>query len=730
MKKNRLWYILPVLCLLLVCLPFQAQAAEGIAIDEANFPDTDFREHLRILYDKNGDGLFSQEELDSAHSIVLLPGSIQSLAGIEYFQNLEVLDCHANAIYHLDLSANTKLRELHCQNNELTTLDVSANTALTYLDCSTNLLTELDVSANVQLKDLYCFHNRITSLSLQTNPELRRLECNNNALTTLDLSANPKLDMLDCSTNALTALDVSQNKYLTNLNCSYNQISDLKFYNLLKIFSCGYNQLTSLDVRSCTRLTRLICCDNQLTSLDISQNTALNYLNCERNQLSISLSPNGTFDLATLPGFDVSKTTLWVGGSVSGSILTVDAGASTVSYAYKCSSDKACSFTLIPVAHQHSFGAWSVVEAASCEKDGTEQRICTSCNQAATRPILALGHDFAGSSEYLADASGHSKKCTRCNAPGIPQPHEGGSVTCTEPAICTVCQGNYGTALGHSFTQLMHDETHHWNQCIHCGILDEKLPHAGGTASCTKAAVCSSCMIPYGQLLAHSYSDAWRYDTAMHWKQCACGAQEGATAHSPGPAATEEIPQICTQCQAILQPATGHVTHSYTVLQNDLTHHWYKCSGCNQISQQTAHDGGTASCTSQATCSDCGTLYGQLAGHSFTLLQSDRNYHWYRCDACDAIHQKTAHSYDDTGVCADCGSSLLETPLPTLPEPTEPAPTQPVPTEQTPQPEPTAPELPPEDDGGSSLWIYLCGLLSAAVIGLGVLLAVKRKKEK
>ncbi len=64
-------------------------------------PGGDFREHLRILYDKDENGIFSQAELDSAHSILLQPGNIQSL---------EVLDCHANAVFAPDLSANTELR--------------------------------------------------------------------------------------------------------------------------------------------------------------------------------------------------------------------------------------------------------------------------------------------------------------------------------------------------------------------------------------------------------------------------------------------------------------------------------------------------------------------------------------------------------------------------------------------------------------------------------------------
>ena len=52
------------------------------------------------------------------------------------------------------------------------------------------------------------------------------------------------------------------------------------------------------------------------------------------NQITVSLSAANQFDLSTLPGFDVSRVASVTGGSISGNILTVDAGAETVSYEY------------------------------------------------------------------------------------------------------------------------------------------------------------------------------------------------------------------------------------------------------------------------------------------------------------------------------------------------------------------------------------------------------------
>jgi len=65
---------------------------------------------------------------------------IKSLAGLEWFVNLE---------------------QLFCESNSLTVLDISKNTALVRLDCYSNKLTELIGSAetNPKLSRLYCYDN-------------------------------------------------------------------------------------------------------------------------------------------------------------------------------------------------------------------------------------------------------------------------------------------------------------------------------------------------------------------------------------------------------------------------------------------------------------------------------------------------------------------------------------------------------------------------------------------
>ncbi|MBT9768811.1 hypothetical protein GPK74_02330 [Coprococcus catus] len=303
-----------------------AVQSAGVAIDDTNFPDANFRAIVEH-YDTNKDSSLSDTEIAAVEEIDCYDKGISNLKGIEYF---------------------TALRSLSCGRNQLTALDVSKNTALTYLHCSYNQLTSLDVSKNTALTKLYCYNNQLTSLDVSKNTALTYLDCWGNSLTKLDVSKNTALTYLDCGYNQLTALDVSKNTALTYLSCSYNQLTtlDVSKNTALTDLLCHNNQLTTLDVSKNTALTRLRCHNNQLTSLDVS-NTDMKYLYCSVNIYQIIVGNDRTFDLSTLPGnFDVAKTSDWSGGKVSGNTLTVDSDKDTVTYKYDCGKGKSVTFTL------------------------------------------------------------------------------------------------------------------------------------------------------------------------------------------------------------------------------------------------------------------------------------------------------------------------------------------------------------------------------------------------
>lgn len=56
----------------------------------------------------------------------------------------------------------------------------------------------------------------------------------------------------------------------------------------------------------------------------------------------------------------------------------------------------------------------------------------------------------------------------------------------------------------------------------------------------------------------HNFNGMWKSDSANHWIECTCGSKADFAVHIPGTAATETDPQVCTVCQYVITPATGH----------------------------------------------------------------------------------------------------------------------------------------------------------------------------
>ena len=181
-------------------------------------------------------------------------------------------------------------------------------------------------------------------------PNLTELYCVGNQLTELDMSQNKKLKKLQCSANQLTELDVRSNTALERLSCKENQLTELDVSNntaLMKLY-CGKNQLTELDLSQNSKLIDLDCGNNQLTSLNVDSCAEFIDFGCKGNEYPVKVSAQTrTFDLHTLPGgFDPSRASDWEGGTVSNGILTVDSGATEVTYSYDCGRGKTRRFAL------------------------------------------------------------------------------------------------------------------------------------------------------------------------------------------------------------------------------------------------------------------------------------------------------------------------------------------------------------------------------------------------
>ena len=340
-KRTRLVSALLTLAMVFTFLPFSAFAA-NTEIDfnspdfKLNFPDEEFRRFLKECCDKNGDGKL---DVDIKNMTIPTSYAIKSLEGIRFFEDLEKLDCHGIGLTELNVGKNFKLKELDCSDNQLKESYPILSSGLKKLNCSNNKLTHMNLGIlyGLNLEEVNCSNNNITNIVMDSVGELVKFDCSNNDLMALDVSQCFKLKELNCSGNQLMELDVGHQTQLTQLDCSNNK-------------------LTELNVKQNGGLISLICNDNQLTTLDLSQNHSLSKLNCAKNRLAcvdvtgisggtitangnrrpIAVRTDGKFDLTTLPGFDVGKATNWNGGSVSGTILTVENGKDEVSYQYNC----------------------------------------------------------------------------------------------------------------------------------------------------------------------------------------------------------------------------------------------------------------------------------------------------------------------------------------------------------------------------------------------------------
>ena len=171
MKRTVSVLLALVMCLGLLHVPAPAaHAAGGVAINETNFPDAAFRNHVAENYDTDGSGVISAEEIEAAVVLYVYGEGITSLQGVEYLTSLKELACTENQLTELDLSRNTALEAVFCDNNQLTALDVSGCSALWLLHCYDNSLTELDVSRNRALEYLACFGNQRTTLDISHCP--------------------------------------------------------------------------------------------------------------------------------------------------------------------------------------------------------------------------------------------------------------------------------------------------------------------------------------------------------------------------------------------------------------------------------------------------------------------------------------------------------------------------------------------------------------------------------
>ncbi|MBQ7562130.1 MAG: hypothetical protein IJS99_09955 [Synergistaceae bacterium] len=252
----------------------------SVRIDAAHFPDPHFREYVKY-FDSNGDGILSDKEIAAVRSISEGGYDVLSLAGIEYFTNLEYLSTGTSPnLTKLDVSRNTKLKELRTSSTNLIELNISGCTELQYLELYAKL-SNLDLSNCKKLQYLSLEVHEISNLDLSNSKELIKLSIVSRNLNHLDLSNNIKLQGLYCNCYSscynrgnLDNLDLSRNTELQSLGCNYSKITKLDLSNNKKLthLDISHNSIQNLDLSNNINLQYLQCISTSLDVLDLSNN--------------------------------------------------------------------------------------------------------------------------------------------------------------------------------------------------------------------------------------------------------------------------------------------------------------------------------------------------------------------------------------------------------------------------------------------------------------------------
>jgi len=259
----------------------------GVNAQIINFPDANFKDKLlaaspsyQVTMDVNGYWIKldanNNGEIEVSEALLVKelrvggqftnPGYISSLVGIEYFTNLQVLNCSYNPqLTTVNFNTLVNLKQLYCSGTSITSLDASSLINLRELIFFINQLTSLNVSGLTNLTWLECSYNQLTSLNVSGLTSLTHLKVYNNRLSALNVSNLTNLQVLDCHSNLLTSLNTTGLSQIGILNCNFNQLITLDVTDISVGYiymDCSNNNLTSLDMSSVGKINRIVCSNN------------------------------------------------------------------------------------------------------------------------------------------------------------------------------------------------------------------------------------------------------------------------------------------------------------------------------------------------------------------------------------------------------------------------------------------------------------------------------------
>ena len=304
------------------------------------------------------------------------------------------------------------------------------------------------------------------------------------------------------------------------------------------------------------------------------------------------------------------------------------------------------------------------IRGATCTEPAKYYYSC-SCGEKSSTTFFSegepLGHNWRPWSKAYLASNSHSRTCYRCSSGYEYQNCSGGTATCTEKAVCEVCNTTYGSVLSHKWgAWTSNGDGTHTRVCENDSAHVENEQCSGGEAPCETKSICSTCNTEYGEIKGHNYG-AWTSNgNDTHTRTCSRDSRHTETKNCSGGTATCTEKAVCEHCKATYGSALSHKWGAWTSNGDDT--HTRVCENDSTHVENEQCSGGEAPCETKSICSTCNTEYGEIKGHNYGKWYSNGNDTHTRTCLRDSRHTETQDCAGGTptcykkAVCDTCGS--------------------------------------------------------------------------
>lgn len=110
--------------------------------------------------------------------------------------------------------------------------------------------------------------------------------------------------------------------------------------------------------------------------------------------------------------------------------------------------------------HRYEENGWEEEKPATETEEGVKVRVCIDCKYEDRQPIPKLEHVHTNSEDWTSDGTyhWHASTCGHENEIKDKAECSGGTATCTQKAVCSVCHKEYGELSDHDFTKKVKTE--------------------------------------------------------------------------------------------------------------------------------------------------------------------------------------------------------------------------------------------------------------------------------